>query len=250
MIRTHSYTAWDTAALILLTHTPPLTLLTTFYTIRPTTTFAALCIDILSFYLPLRLLRPLSPTHTSSPPRGSISNKPVLTDLPTTLSTSFLATCIYALALYTSYTSFLPTFLIAHFTNIRSIAAAHLGAPGLPTLLLSLIPAGFCAREFLFVSSTSSSRTSTPERVFDPATATLPETIYYNLWGWYTPREKVLFARMAALVLMTTSNTLVQLLGTIEGIEMEGAAGWAGIWVTATMVVTFSYWRVGDVDGI
>jgi hypothetical protein len=131
--------AWDAAYFATLTHAPPLSLLNTFYNIRPTVAIGHLLIDVLALAIPLRLLRPLSPVHTTHPPKNSVSNRGILTDSPTALSTALLATSIYALTLYAAYSTFLPEYMVTRF-DLKTLVNAHKGASGLPQIVLSCLP--------------------------------------------------------------------------------------------------------------
>lgn len=225
------------ASVSLLLTTPPTILLGLFYEISPLTLTSTTFCSIVANSVPYFFLRPLSPSHApGSAPKSSVRNRPILTDPYTTIATSLLATAIFAVLLEASFASFLPQWLITHFTGLRSLDAAHLGASGLPTLLLALVPAGIACMEFLFAPSTAAPLPATP-LVFDPATATFMEHVYYNAWGWYTARQKALIVRTTLLTYLMLTETVVQLWGTIAGVELTGALGYAGIWALGTAVL-------------
>jgi len=232
----------------LLVSTPHNILLSNFFAIRPSTLIFTAMAFIGSCTIPFVLMRPISPPHNpSTAAKGTLRNRPILTDPWTTISTSVLAAAIFAVALQFSFATFLPTWLITHFDRVRDLSAAHLGAAGLPALLISLIPAGYAAHEFLFVTSTAISQA--PEYIFDPATASFQEHVYHNAWGWYSNRQKDLIGRTLLLAALVGGETIIQTWGTIRGVELAGAAGYAAVWVVAVFVVGAVFDWVGGPSG-
>jgi hypothetical protein len=200
-----------------------------------------------SSVLPIALLRPASPSHhPHTAPR--LPNRPILTDPYTTAATSTLAAAIFATLVQAGFATILPTFLITHFTDLRDVSAAHIGAAGLPTLLLSLLPAGYAAYDFLFVPSTAAAPPPT-HYAFHPATAGLAAHLYHNAWGWYSARQKQLIARTALLAALVVGETLVQTWGTIKGVEWPGALGYAAMWAAGVAVVGAVFDWVGGPSG-
>jgi hypothetical protein len=194
------------------------------------------------------LLRPLSPANkASTAQRGLVRNRSIITDPWTIILCSLLATAIFAVLLEFCFATFLPTWLITHFDHIRDLTAAHLGASGLPLLLVSLIPAGYAAMQFIFVSSTATP--PTPVYTFDTAASGFMEHVYHNAWGWYTNRQKELITRTLLVAAMTVTETVIHVWGTIEGVELSGALGYAGIWGVSVLLVGASYDWVGGPSG-
>lgn len=140
--------------------------------------------------------------------------------------------------------------LVLHFDGLPTIAPAH-AAAALPRLLLTLLPLGYAAREFLFAPATGARLNlgDIRARAFNPATATLAETVRYNLWG-YSKRTRELIKRTATLVVVSGFNTWLQTFVTVEGVESVGAAGWAGVWAAAAVGTGLVYAWVGDVEGV
>ena len=203
---------------------------------------------ITSNTIPFLLLRRISPPHhPSTAAKGTLRNRPILTDPWTTISTSLLATAIFAVLLELAFATYLPTWLITHFDHVRDLSAAHLGAAGLPTLLLSLLPAGYAAHEFLFVSSTGVRQS--PDYVFEPKTAGFREHVFHNAWGWYSNRQKDLIGRTLLLAALVEGETIIQTWGTIKGVELVGAAGYATFWGAAVCVVGAVFDWVGGPSG-
>ena len=80
---------------------------------------------------------------------------------------------------------------------------------------------------------------------FDPATATLRQHLYHNAWGWYTPRQKTLIGRTLLAMFMLTAETVIQVWGTIRGVELWGAACYAGIWAAGVGCTGLAFEWVG-----
>ncbi|KAK5046714.1 hypothetical protein LTR84_007475 [Exophiala bonariae] len=232
------FDAYDVASLTLLLSTPTTLLLGLFYSISPVTLISTTLSSILSTSAPYYFLRPLSPSHNpSAAPRSSLRNRSILTDPYTTIATSLLASAIFAVLLEASFATFLPEYLVVHFTGLRSIEAAHLGPSGLPTLLLALLPAGFATQEYIFAPSTAKSLPSGPVDAFDAVTASFSAHVYHNAWGWYSVRQKELISRTAVLTALIVAQTLLHVGGTLNGVDFEGALGYASIWGGGAVVV-------------
>lgn len=183
----------------------------------------------------------------STAPRGLVRNRSIIADPWTTLACSLLATAIFATLLEFSFATFLPIWLITHFDHVRDLTAAHLGASGLPLLLVSLIPAGYAAMQFIFVSSTAAP--PTPTYVFDTKESSLVEHVYHNSWGWYTNRQKELISRTGLIATMIVAESLIQIWGTIEGVGFLGAFGYAGIWGAGILIIGAVFDWVGGPSG-
>jgi hypothetical protein len=130
--------------------------------------------------------------------------------------------------LFSAYTIYLPVYFVTYFTNIHTIAAAHNAS--LITLFPISLVLGLGAKSFIFTPATA-----VPSRgiIFNPETATLAETLWYNVWGGYSPRTKVVITRTVTLMLVSGVNTFVQTFVTTEGVEVLGALGYSAVWVVA-----------------
>ncbi|KAJ5960427.1 uncharacterized protein N7479_007577 [Penicillium vulpinum] len=239
----------DVASFLFLTHLPTYSLLSFFYGIRPTSTLIAFGITIVSTALPFALLRQPSSVHNlSHTSADAVANRNILQDKITTVFTTLMATSIFSVVLYASYATWLPTQLVIHFEGLPDISAAHAGPAGLPVLFLTLIPAGWAARDFLFVSSTGYSTT--------PASSSccqgeyLGAAICRNTWGKLTTKTRVLVSRSIILALGVLLNTIVQVAGTISNVSVEGAAAWGALWAFATLIVGATFGWVEAVDGV
>jgi len=243
-----NYDSYDLAALSLLSHGPHLYLLGAFYNVRLTTVISCLLIDTLTTYIPFRLLRPLSLAHAASKSSSSlpVPNRDIVTDFSVQASTTVLAAAIYSVTLYGAYFSYLPVYLVTYFNSIPSIAAAHSATP--VTLFPLTLIFGLAARSFIFTPAAAAapSRREAIASAFNPVTATLGETIWYNIWG-FSKRTKVVIKRTAALVLVSGVNTFVQTFVTVEGVELKGAAAFSSVWVVASLITGVALGIVGAV---
>ncbi|KAK0113190.1 hypothetical protein ONS95_014888 [Cadophora gregata] len=242
------YDGYDLVSLSLLSHGPPLYLLGSFYEISPASVISSLVIDSLTTYIPFRLLRPLSLAHSASSSKYSVSvrNKDIITSNSIQAYTVILGGAIYAVTLFTSYSTFLPVYLVTYFDGIHSIAAAHASSP------IALFPTtfllGLAAKSFIFTPTVTAAPTTEDAKnaAFHPETATFGETFWYNVWG-YSSRKKVVIKRTATLMLATGINTFVQTFVTIEGVEAAGAVVYSGVWVAAALITGLTLGVVADV---
>lgn len=250
---TRGYAGCDVASFLFLTHLPTYSLLSFFYGVRPTSVLASYAITILSTVIPFALLRrPASVHDLSHAPSGAVANRTILQDRPTTVYTTLAATSIFSVALYASYASWLPAQLVVHFESIPDISAVHAGPAGLPILFLTLIPAGYAVRDFLFVSSTGHSGATT-EQESEAASREgeyLISAVYRKTWGQLSTKTRILASRTLILALSVLLNTIVQVAGTIRSVSITGAFAWGAIWAVATLAVGATFGWIEAVDGL
>ncbi|PGH04981.1 hypothetical protein AJ79_06938 [Helicocarpus griseus UAMH5409] len=285
------YDARDVASFMFLIHLPTQLLLSSFYGIRPTTLITVAAITLLSSSLPFLIFRNPSRVHQQHPlprfcsysdARASttktiattakgdtvVKDQPrptILTDTPTTLYTSLVATAIYTVSLYTSFATWLPTYLVTHFDGLPDLRAVHAGSKGFVSLFLTLLPAGYMLRDFLFVNSVGAAHIAQQDAEFEAEPdkklrglrkseeeerhgELLATTLYRKYWLTLSVKTRELIARTLALAGMVLVNTIVQVVGTISGAEMEGAVGWGLIWTVATGITGWLYWWVQAID--
>ncbi|GFG27625.1 hypothetical protein IFM61606_07672 [Aspergillus udagawae] len=242
----------DVLSFTFLTHLPTYCLLWSFYGIRPTTILASYGITLISTAIPFILLRRPSSVHNlRQAASDAVPNLSILQDRPTALYTSIAATAIYSVALYLSYATWLPAYLVVHFENIPDIRLAHAGPAGLPILFLTLLPAGWAARDFLFVSSTGAS--SSDASVKSKSTSEgeyLVCGFYRKTWGTLSAKTRVLGSRTALLASTIVLNTVFQVAGTVRGVDVPGATLWGAIWGVATVAVGGVFGWIEAVDGV
>lgn len=188
-------------------------------------------------YFPFQLLRPLSKAHSDP---ANAPNSELLTDTPIMLSTTLLSASIYTVTLYLAYATYLPEALVVHFDRLPSLEAAHKAS------YLHLLPVtvalGFAATMFIFTPSAAEPNQRT--RRFDPAVASLGETVWWNIWGW-SRRTKAVIQRTSLLMLVTGVNTALQTALTVAGAETKGALAWAAVWVVAAGLTGIAMGVVG-----
>ena len=237
-----------------LTHLPTYFLLGVFYGVRPTSALASFAITILSTVIPFALLRRVASVHELSHATSSaVANRAILQDRLTTTLTTLLAAAIYSVVLYFSYESWLPAQLVVHFETIPDISAAHAGPAGLPTLFLTLLSAGYAARDLLFVSSTGYSTTSSSGESNAPANGEveyLVQALYRKTWCQLSAKTRILASRTLILTSSVLLNTIVQVAGTIQRVSVHGAFIWGAVWSFATLVVGITYGWIEAVEGV
>ena len=237
--------------MILLSHLPYQFFLISFYQIRPTTSATNLAIDLIAFCVPFSLLRDrLAYHHLTTPRHAGVSNRSIIDDFGVQASTTLLATGVYGVVVFGSYGTWLPQHLVMHFEGIRDISALY--DSKFPYLLLAFFPMGVAAKTFLFTPTMAAKPDEEEEEEiehFDPSTATLSETLVYNLWG-HSKRIKTLIERTVALIAVASVHTFLHTYGAVEGAEGFGAVGWSLVWAVAAAVTSLAYLYVGDVEGV
>jgi hypothetical protein len=153
--------------------------------------------------------------------------------------TTILAALIYSVTLFSAYTIYLPVYFVTYFANLHTIAAAH-NASHITLFPISLA-LGLGAKSFIFTPATA-----VPSRGmgFNPETATLAETLWYNVCG-YSSRTKMVITRTVTLMLVSGVNTFVQTFVTMDGVEARGALGYSAVWVVAGGVTGVALGVVG-----
>ncbi|KAI8243525.1 hypothetical protein K4K57_005276 [Colletotrichum sp. SAR 10_99] len=236
-----NFDSYDLAALNLLAHGPPVYLIATFYKISPATAISALGIEMLSTFVPFQLLRPLSGAHAGA---KNVANRELLSDVSITIFTTVLAAATYSATLFVSYKTYLPTALVMYFKGLPTLEPAY-GSNFVATLPVTLA-FGIAAKTYIFTPFVATGKTTEDGKLeeFDPATATLGETLAWNLWG-YTTRAKVVISRTTVAMILTGANTYLQTFMTVNGVESHGAALYAGAWVFAAFLTGVGLGFVG-----
>jgi hypothetical protein len=218
----------------------------TFYGVSALTTGASLAVELLSTFVPFVLLRPLSAAHGPAAPNAP--NRDLLADRSLLGITTLLAGFVYGTLLVLASQSFLPATFVIHFEGIPSVRPVYdavLYGSG-PRLALGLL-FGAAARVFIFTPALATGPTLGDKSVarFDAASASLGETLYWNLWG-YTGQTRKALVRTAVAMAATGIDTFLQC-RTVAGVTAYGAAAYAGVWVVATMLTGQSLAYVGAV---
>ncbi|KAF2183059.1 hypothetical protein K469DRAFT_584140 [Zopfia rhizophila CBS 207.26] len=243
---TVNYDFLDISSLTLLTNAPFAYLVTTFYQISPLTVGTNLAIEVISTALPTFLLRPRSKIHN---PKAPLYNRFLLNSFQVQATTTLLAIGVYVVVLWSSLkigAANLNTLLVSHF-DVVTLEDAHAENP--LSLVTKTLLAGLAAQAFLLNPSLGAqpgSGAATPVAPFDPATSTLSETIQHNVW-FYSKRTKMLIRQTAILSAFLLVNTIHRVL-TLEGTDVTGAVGYAGIWIFTTVVYAGWLAWVGDTE--
>lgn len=214
-----------------LTVSTQLYLLAVFYNVSPVTVIGSFTIDVVSAAAPFYLLRPLSAIHTRS---ARLPNRE-LAGLGLQLYTGALATGIYTVVMVLSLRFALPRALAVYFVGLPSLEPAY-GASYL-AVLPATVQFGAAASSFIYAPFATTGRVKDDDAIgkFNPAAATLRETVAWNFLG-YTAKTKVVVRRTAVAVLTTAVNTYLACHMTIAGVEPAGAAAYASAWAAATLL--------------
>lgn len=238
------YDFWDVAALTVLINAPYAYLLTTYYAISTLTVAAHMIIEVLAIAIPTYLLRSRSVAHRANAP---LRNRFLLQSWQVQGTNAMLAVSVYVVTLWLSVNinfGFLSAFLVSYF-DIPTLELAHIEDP--MTILLKVLIAGVTAKEFLLnpsIAAQTSSGASTPVAQFDPATATLDETIKANVV--LKDKRKNTLAQQTFILNAFLMTSTVQRCMTLKGAEVLGAVGYSGIWVFANTLLALWYSWVGD----
>jgi hypothetical protein len=244
----------DVTEFTLLTHVPTFFLLLHFYGVRPTTIATSFLIDIISMTVPFVLLRGPNSVHSLSSSRPeAVSNRGILQDRLTAIYTSVAAAAIYTVFLYLSFSTWLPVHLVTHFEDLPDIRPVHAGPAGLPSVFLSLLFEGYAAYDLLFISSAGwSAEDDTAKGT--PATNRHGEylitSVYNRTWGNLSRKSKILISRTIVLATITLLNTVVQVSGTVKGVDVQGSAGWGLVWAAAALTIGSTFAWIEAVPGV
>jgi hypothetical protein len=203
---------------------------------------------------PFVLLRGTNSVHSLSSSRSaSVSNRGILQDRLTAIYTSVAAAAIYTVFLYLSFSTWLPAHLVIHFEDLPDIRPVHAGPAGLPSVFLSLLLEGYATYDLLFVSSTGWSAGKTIDK--KPSTSNrhgeyLITSIYNRTWGRLSRKSKILISRTLILATMTLLNTVIQVSGTVQGVSVEGSAGWGLVWTAAVLAIGSTFAWIEAVPGV
>lgn len=231
------------AALTLITHLPHAYLLRVFYFLPFQPVWIGLLTTIAANSIPFYLLRRRNPHNTADPHAQSTAN-----DTQISYTVALVASAMYAIPVVASMTSWLPVHLATYFSGLRTLEPAHTAV--FWWMLGSLLPLGLAARAFFFhplansnsitLVNKASLAYSGHEKVavleFDPATATLTQTIHRNVfWHRYLPpRTQELLRRTVLATGWCVANTAFKAYVEVDGAELPGALGWGGVWGLGT----------------
>lgn len=195
------------------------------------------------------LLRGSSAYHKIKTPKGTAANRAVIDDWGVQTFTSLLAAGVYGVVVFASFTTWMPTYLVTHFDGIKDISSIY--DSKVIALMAAFVPTGIAAKTFLFTPSTAAKPDEYDDKaaLFNPETATLGETVIYNVWG-HSKRVRTLIQRTATLVALGSVHTWLHTYLAVNGAEALGAAGWSSVWALAAISTSIGFWWVADVDGV
>lgn len=237
----------DQGSLTLLAHLPYLFFLTSFYKIRPTTATFCLLIDLIAICGPFYFFRGSKASHKLEPPKDSIANRSLISDLQIQLLISLFASGVYGIVVFGSFRTWVPKFFVTHFEGIKDISSLYNSQFVL--LCAAFIPTGVAAKTFLFTPATAAKPDALDDTIaaFDAETASLSETIFYNIYG-HSKRVRVLMQRSLILASVVGAHTWLHTYLVVDGAEGFGAIGWSAIWSIAAIWTGLVFAWVGDVD--
>lgn len=208
----------------------------TFYSLKPMMGLLQLAIGVVANTLPFCLLRPR--------PSAKATRKE-LVDVPLRLYTAALSTAVYTVVVVFALRLLLPRVFVLYFSGLPSLERAY-GASYASVMPASLL-SGLAASSFIFVpfATTGKAKEDDKLRQFNPAKATLGETICWNLWA-YSVRTKVLIRRTAAAAFVSAARTLLVCCLVLKGVQPTGAAIYAAVWAFAALCTG---WGLGLVGG-
>lgn len=237
----------DVVCLTILTRAPHMWLMLTFYQINNATIITHLFIDSVSVAIPFWALRGRAPVHSKKASAAAVPNKSIVEDLGVKATTSAFAAMLYSFIVFVVSVKVLPEFLITHFDGLKTLEIVHTTTM-LSLLTSTMLPLGWCAREFILTPSLAAQKNLADirEETFNPETATLAATLQYNMWG-YSKGTKVLLQRILALVAFGWINGSYETFISVAGADWAGAIGYSGIWSLAHLVVGVAFaWVESD----
>lgn len=235
---------YDVSALAILANAPYAYLLLTYYQITPLTVAVLMNIEVLAMGIPTYLLRSRAPVHRASVP---LRNRFLLNSVWVQSTNALLAVCVYSVTIYVAQkTGVLNSFLVTYF-DIPSLETAYLENQF--TVAAKIFIAGFAAKEFLLNPSIAAQPEAgqvTPVVPFDASIADLKATLKHNFW-FFDRRTRTLIKQTWFLCAFQVANT-IQPCMTLSGAEFNGAAGYAGLWALANVILASWWVWVGDTD--
>ena len=161
----------------------------------------------MSATLPYVLLRPLA--SYNNPPASAPASTQLSTSGTLKIYVTTFLTVLYAVTIYTSIQTFLPSYLISKF-DVRTLEPAY--AASLPVLVTAAIPLGNAAKDFLYVPSTYLAKAGGDAVEFDPINSSLAEIAVITRLILLLPRPvQVPKERVFCQYLVTTTHHGVSL---------------------------------------
>jgi hypothetical protein len=207
--------------------------------------------EILAITIPTFFLRPRSAVNNPNVP---LRSRYLLNSSQVSITNVLFAVGVYVVVLFTTLrTNQFRSFFVTHFnvTNdellVPTLVLHYAETPF--SLISKLLLAGLATKTFLLnpsLGATPIPGDATPVDVFDPTTATLPQTVKHNIW-FFNRRTRTLIQQTVIASLFLFVNT-VQRGISLEGTCVSGVAGYASMWIAA-IVVSAGWWSwIGDAE--
>jgi hypothetical protein len=226
------------------TNVPFAYLLTTYYNITHLSAVMLVVNDIAAIAIPTFLLRARSAVNN---PKVPVRNRYLLNSFQVHMSNTALAIGVYVSVLVSAIkTDTLLLFLINHF-EIPTLENHHLET--VPLLIAKLLLAGVATKNFILnpsLGATPAAGHVAATKLFDAATATLPQTVEKNLWS-FSRRTRTLIQQTFIASIFVFANTVFRIM-SLEGTDLTGAAGYSSMWVTAIAICGGWYAWVGEAE--
>ncbi|KAF2860768.1 hypothetical protein K470DRAFT_281884 [Piedraia hortae CBS 480.64] len=239
----------DVAALTCLGHLPYYFFLYTFYEVDTKACGLSLAVDVGRLALPSLLMPPADRPRTSDGEDRNLTK-----NASDWLLTIIFGATIYALVIYISFSTWLLPYLVTHFDHMRSLEKAHNAS--ITALTGLLLPLGWASSQYLFAPTVANIEPLDDLQdmaEFDPATASLQETLAHNLGidkHGFSNRAKALTLRAVVLVAYSAINIFIRVFFTVRGAEPLGTLAWAGMWGAAGALTSLAYAWVGHRVGL
>jgi hypothetical protein len=219
-------------------------LLSTYYSITPLTVAANVVNEVIAITIPTWLLRSRSAVNNPNVP---LRSRYLLNSSQVNFANTLLAVGVYVVVLFSTFqSSAFRSFLV---TNLEVPTLEGAYAETAFSLVSKLLLAGVATKHFLLNPSLGATPTpgdATPVEVFDPATATLPQTVRHNFW-FFSRRTRTLIQQTAIVSFFLLTNTVKQSM-SLKGTTFVGLAGYSGMWIFANIVCAGWWAWIGDAE--
>jgi len=159
------------------------------------------------------------------------------------ITTGLLASSIYASVMYTSLKTFLTRMVVEYFPRIGLTGGAGLVESvervyhPTPLSWGMAVPIGFAVAELVLEKALKE-----PEKIDEVVEA---KGMLRRIWGWFSPRGKVVVKRTTWVAGAMGMDTVVRLAGLMKGGSLEGATAVGGTWVAATALIGMVFGWIG-----
>lgn len=121
-----------------------------------------------------------------------------------------------------------------YFTGVATLVPAY--EASYTTVLPVTIIFGLAASTFIYAPFAATGKTKEDDKIdeFDPVSASLGQTVWWNFWGYKT-KTKVVIRRTVVAIAVSAINTYLACTMTIYGVEPRGAIAYAGVWAFAAL---------------